>query len=133
MRPQTAALRVVGCGGRLDGIGHRVQNGDPRQHLGPPRSPQPTPLLNVPHDTQSRHRSPRYRPVTVFLGDDLLPWLVLALGGALLVGNVAALVRPPEQPPEEGALERAPLTRSIVMAAVGLVAAVWAIASLVSS
>jgi hypothetical protein len=68
----------------------------------------------------------------VFLGDDLLAWLVLALGGALLVGNVAAIVRPPDRPQEEGALERAPITRSLVMAGVGLVAAVWALASLLS-
>ena len=68
----------------------------------------------------------------VFLGDDLLAWLVLALGGALLVGNIAAIARPPDRPPEEGALERAPVLRSVVMAAVGLVAAVWALASLVS-
>jgi hypothetical protein len=66
----------------------------------------------------------------MFLGDDLLAWLMLALGGALLVGNVAAIVRPPEQPQQEGALERAPITRSVVMALVGLVAAVWALASL---
>ena len=69
---------------------------------------------------------------TVFLGDDLLAWLVLALGGALLVGNIAAIARPPDQPREEGALEQAPVLRSVVMAVVGLVAAVWALASLVS-
>ena len=68
----------------------------------------------------------------MFLGDDLLAWLVLALGGALFVGNVAAIARPPEQPREEGALERAPLARSLAMAVVGLVAAVWALASLIS-
>ena len=68
----------------------------------------------------------------VFLGDDLLAWLVLALGGALLVGNVAAIARPPERPREEGALERAPLARSLAMAAVGLLATVWALASLIS-
>ena len=66
----------------------------------------------------------------MFLGDDLLAWLVLALGGALLVGNVAAIARPPEHPREEGALEQAPLLRSLLMAAVGLIAAVWALASL---
>jgi hypothetical protein len=66
----------------------------------------------------------------VFLGDDLLAWLVLALGGALFVGNVAAIVRPPAEPREEGALDRAPLARSILMGALGLVAAVWALASL---
>ena len=66
------------------------------------------------------------------LGDDLLAWLVLALGGALLVGNVLASVRPPPQPQDESALERAPMTRSIVMAVIGGVAAIWALASLVS-
>ncbi len=66
------------------------------------------------------------------LGDDLLAWLVLALGGALLVGNVLAIVRPPAGPKEEGALERAPVARSVVMAAIGLVAAVWAVASLIA-
>jgi hypothetical protein len=67
----------------------------------------------------------------VFLGDDLLAWLVLALGGALFVGNIAALARPPEQPREEGSLERAPVARSVAMGLVGLVAAIWALASLI--
>lgn len=68
----------------------------------------------------------------MFLGDDLLAWLVLALGGALFAGNVLALVRPPAEPLEEGALERAPVVRSVVMGLLGLVAAVWALASLVT-
>ena len=67
----------------------------------------------------------------MFLGEDLLAWLVLALGGAMAVGNVMALVRPPSER-EEGDLERAPAGRSVVMAVVGGVAAVWALASLVS-
>ena len=68
----------------------------------------------------------------MFLGEDLLAWLVLALGAALVVGNVLALVRPPEREREEGELEKAPVTRSLVMAAVGAVAAMWALASLLS-
>jgi len=68
----------------------------------------------------------------VFLGDDLLAWLVLALGGALLVGNVMAIVRPPARPQHEGDLERAPIARSVTMALAGLVGAVWALATLVS-
>jgi hypothetical protein len=68
----------------------------------------------------------------VFLGDDLLAWLVLALAGALLVGNVVAIVRPPEGPREEGTLERAPLARSVAMALVGLIGAVWALATLLA-
>ena len=67
----------------------------------------------------------------MFLGDDLLPYLVLALGGAMFVGNALAVVRPPDQP-RDGELERAPVGRSMVMAGIGLVAAIWALASLVA-
>ena len=67
----------------------------------------------------------------MFLGDNLLAWLVLALGGALLVGNVLALVRPPAEA-GEGDLHRAPTGRSLAMAGIGLVAAVWALASLIA-
>lgn len=66
----------------------------------------------------------------MFLGDDLLPWLTLALGAALAVGTLLALVRPPEDP-EEGDLARPPLARSLVMIAIGGIAALWGLASLV--
>jgi hypothetical protein len=66
----------------------------------------------------------------VFLGNDLLAWLILALGGALFAGNVMALVKPP--PPREGDLAKAPIGRSVLMGVIGLVAAVWALASLFS-
>lgn len=68
---------------------------------------------------------------SVFLGEDLLAYLVLAIGGAMAVGSVLALVRPPEQV-KEGDLERAPVGRSIVFALIGFVGALWALASLVS-
>jgi len=67
----------------------------------------------------------------VFLGDNLLPYLVLALGAALVFGNGMALIRPPRQAKEDE-LARAPVGRSAVMIAIGFVAAVWAVASLVS-
>lgn len=72
----------------------------------------------------------------LFLGDDFLPWMVLALGAALVAGNVMALVRPPRRDgrvatASEGPAERPPLLRTGVMIAVGLVASVWGIASLV--
>lgn len=67
----------------------------------------------------------------MFLGDNLLPYLVLAIGAAMLVGNGLALVRPPDRR-EEGDLEQAPLSRSLTMMAVGFIAAVWALASLVA-
>ena len=68
-----------------------------------------------------------------FLGNDLLAYLVLALGGALFVGNVMAILRPPpEAKAKEGDLAQAPRGRSMVMAGLGLVAALWALASLIS-
>ena len=67
----------------------------------------------------------------MFLGEDLLAYLVLAIGGAMAVGSVAALVRPPTQR-GEGDLEQAPVARSLVFAAIGLVGAVWALASLIA-
>lgn len=67
----------------------------------------------------------------MFLGDDLLPWLTLALGGALAVGTLLALVRPPVDP-RDGDLHRPPLARSLVMIGIGLIAAAWGLASLVT-
>lgn len=66
----------------------------------------------------------------MFLGEDLLAWLILALGGAMCVGNLAAVFKPRDAPREEGELTRAPRVRSIGMALLGLVAAVWAIFTL---
>ena len=68
----------------------------------------------------------------VFLGEDILIWLVLALGGAMAVGNLMAIVRPPETKRDDEDLERAPVWRSLVFVVVGVVAAVWAVASLAS-
>ena len=67
----------------------------------------------------------------MFPVEDLLPLLVLALGAAMVVGNGLALLRPPPAP-KEGELERAPVGRSLVMVVVGLLAAVWALASLLT-
>ncbi|MHB8464326.1 MAG: hypothetical protein ACYDH6_01355 [Acidimicrobiales bacterium] len=67
----------------------------------------------------------------MFLGNDLLAYIVLALGGALAVGNGLALVRPPPQP-HRGDLARPPFARTATMIVLGGVAAVWALASLLS-
>ena len=69
----------------------------------------------------------------MFLGEDLLAWLVLAFGGAMFVGNVAAVVKPRETPREEGELTQAPKVRSVAMAMLGLAAAVWTTITLLSS
>ena len=86
---------------------------------------------------------------SMFGGPDLMVWLLLAFGGALFIGNVLALVRPPAKravrpPPRDAAkrriteddlkavtLEKAPKARTISMAAVGFIVCIWAIASLV--
>jgi hypothetical protein len=67
----------------------------------------------------------------LFLGNNLLPLLVLAIGGAMFVGNVLAIVRPPAAL-KDGDLPRAPVRRSLFMAVIGLIASVWAIASLLN-
>jgi len=68
----------------------------------------------------------------MLFGDDLIVWLLLALGGALFVGNVMALVRPPTAPRGAADLARAPRGRSILMAAIGFLVAVAALGSLIA-
>ena len=68
----------------------------------------------------------------MFLGEDLLAYLVLALGGALCVGNILALVKPPPRPKSEEDLPRAHIVRTVTMAGIGGIAAAWALASLMS-
>ena len=66
----------------------------------------------------------------MFLGEDLLAWLVIALGGAMFAGNLAALIRPPKNRRDENDLAKAPVARSLVMATIGAIAALWALISL---
>jgi hypothetical protein len=68
----------------------------------------------------------------MFLGENLLMWLILALGGALFVGNLVAMIKPPPKA-QEGDLDRAPIARSVFMSVLGLIAAIWALATLVSN
>ena len=67
----------------------------------------------------------------MFLGEDLLAWLVLAFGGAMAVGNVLALVRPPQKRRGSTEVVKPPVVRTVTFALIGAVAAVWALASLV--
>lgn len=69
---------------------------------------------------------------TVFLGEDLLAWLVLAIGAALAVGNALALIRPPETKRNDDDLAQAPKGRAIVYIVVGAIAAVWGLATLLA-
>lgn len=70
------------------------------------------------------------------LGDDFMPWMVLAFGAALVAGNVMALIRPPKERQEGAATgappQRPPLGRSVVMIAIGAVAAIWGLLSLLA-
>lgn len=67
---------------------------------------------------------------TMFLGENLLALLLLALGGALGVGNVLAIIRPPLDS-ETGEPRVVPKGRSGAMAAIGFVVAIWGLASLI--
>jgi hypothetical protein len=67
----------------------------------------------------------------VFLGEDIMAWMVLAIGAAMAVGNLLAIVRPPDDRRSDDDLERAPVARSIVFIVVGVVAALWALGSLI--
>ena len=64
------------------------------------------------------------------LGDNFLAYLTLALGAALTLGTGLALLRP--QVSEEGEILRAPVGRSLIQIAVGGLAAVWALATIIS-
>ena len=73
----------------------------------------------------------------ILLGDDFLPWIILALGAAMVAGNVLALVRPPtpkpgEEEPTGDVPTGPPFARASIMIVIGLVAAVWGIASLLN-
>lgn len=70
---------------------------------------------------------------TLFLGDNLLPLMLLAFGGALVAGNTMALIKPPQGEKEVGDLDRPPLIRTLVFIVVGLVMTIWALATLISS
>ncbi len=64
------------------------------------------------------------------LGPHFLQFLLLALSGALVVGNVLALVRPPAARADGEPPQRPPLRRSLIMIGLGSVVVVWTIASL---
>ena len=66
----------------------------------------------------------------MFLGENLLEWLLLAFGSAMCIGNLAALFNPPKKQNEQH-LKKAPFGRSFIYIIVGLVVAVWSLAGLI--
>lgn len=69
---------------------------------------------------------------TLFLGENLLPLLALAFGGALVAGPGLALIKPPANRKNETDLERPPVVRTLVFMALGAVMVVWALATLIA-
>jgi hypothetical protein len=67
----------------------------------------------------------------MFLGKDLIVWLLLALGAAMFAGNVMALVKPPPVRRGDEDLPLAPRSRSVVMAAIGFIVALAALGALI--
>jgi hypothetical protein len=65
------------------------------------------------------------------LGDDFLAYLTLALGAALFVGNGMALIKPRRAGPD-GDVVRPPLAWSLLQIAIGGLAAIWALATIVT-
>ncbi len=70
----------------------------------------------------------------MYLGEDFLGWIVLALGSAMAVGTMFALLRPRQVgAAKEGDLPKPPIVRSVIMIVAGTLAAIWALASLVAA
>ncbi len=66
----------------------------------------------------------------MFLGEDLLGWLLLALGAAMFIGNGLAILRPPANK-ENTDLKKAPIARSLIFMLLGLIASVAALGTLI--
>ncbi len=69
---------------------------------------------------------------TLFLGENLLPLLALAFGGALVAGPLLALVKPPETKRNDTDLDRPPVIRTLTFVILGAVMTIWALVSLLS-
>jgi hypothetical protein len=61
---------------------------------------------------------------TLLLGEDFFPWIILAFGAAMVVGNGLALIRSSRDGTS------IPVGRALAFIAFGLLAAVWGLASL---
>jgi hypothetical protein len=68
----------------------------------------------------------------VVLGDQFIVWILLALGAAMCVGNLLALVRPRQTEGDEADLAVAPRGRSIAFVLLGGAVAVVALAALIN-
>jgi len=66
--------------------------------------------------------------------DEVLLELLIAVGGALFLGNVMALVRRRREGAggDEGDLDRPPVARTVIYAVIGLVVAIAGLGSLIA-
>ena len=71
----------------------------------------------------------------MFLGEDFLAWMLLALGAAMAVGNLAALILPHPDNVKDAkkAASRASIIRCLAFILLGVVAAVWASVSILAT
>lgn len=67
----------------------------------------------------------------LFLGDQFFAWMMLAFGGAMLVGNGLAMVRKPADAQLKA--DRPPRRRTVPMMIIGAVVTLWALASILIS
>ncbi len=65
------------------------------------------------------------------MGEDILVWLMLAVGGALTIGTATALLNPKAEIGEDE-LEKPPLVRSLLQIGIGLIVVIWAAVSLLA-
>lgn len=65
----------------------------------------------------------------LFLGEDFFPWMMVAIGGALVVGNLLAWFRPPAA--AEG--KKPPLSRTITMSVLGALAFGWGLITILAA
>jgi predicted phage tail protein len=66
------------------------------------------------------------------LGEDFVVWMLLALGAAMFLGNIMAVIKPRQVRQADSDLDAAPRGRSIAMAVLGLVVALAALGSLIA-
>lgn len=67
--------------------------------------------------------------------DQVLRELLVAVGAALFLGNLLALLRRNKRPEggDDGDLERAPAGRTVVYLVIGLLVMIWGIGSLIAA
>jgi hypothetical protein len=69
----------------------------------------------------------------MFLGENLLAWLVLAIGAAMAAGNLWSLIRPPDQVRASRIPSGSPTFRTVIQVILGVIVALWATITLIAT